>query len=179
MLTLGRPLGNQCDAMIIVNLDDDLSHNAYEALLDFAASHAHVFFLVNQFELPENLNPFLSQAQPFLVEKRITHKWPGTTRDSTLGTAVPVLHYQITADSITLLKTTCTSLYDWQTWSEPPLPEDLGFLRADGRVLLASVAHEDQAWLELEPSEYREFLEIARRAGIAFSADDEGASPIG
>jgi hypothetical protein len=32
------------------------------------------------------------------------------------------------------------------------LPEDLGFLRADGSILLASISHEHDAWLELAAS---------------------------
>jgi hypothetical protein len=42
-------------------------------------------------------------------------------------------------------------LYGWQ---QPALPEDLALLRDDGTVILGSICHEHDAYLELSDEEY-------------------------
>lgn len=49
-----------------------------------------------------------------------------------------------------VLADAATSLYAWR---QPELPEDLAFLRADGSVVLATIAHERDAFMELAPHE--------------------------
>ena len=44
-----------------------------------------------------------------------------------------------------------SGLYDWVA---PGLPEDLGFRRTDGSLWLASIAHERDAWLEIQAFEW-------------------------
>jgi hypothetical protein len=152
--------------MITVHLGSTPSHQSHVALLDFLAARAPTFFVVDQFGLSETDNAFLRRAQPFLIEKQSVTQWPGTIRLD--GPAVTLLRYRVTSGSLALLKEAADSLYGWLSWSDRPLPEDLGFTRADGRTLLTSVAHEQDAWLELEPDEYETWVALARQQSIPY-----------
>ncbi|WP_344234779.1 hypothetical protein [Kribbella hippodromi] len=59
--------------------------------------------------------------------------------------------FRLDAESLEVLVSSASSLYDWVN---PMLPEDLHFLRSDGSVVLGTVAQEDDAWLQLTPAEY-------------------------
>ena len=81
-----------------------------------------------------------------------------------------IVNYQASSSVVQELETSTGGLYDWIV---PHRPEDLGFRRRDGSVWLASIAHERDAWLELELNELKELHEAYPEIEqILESADD-------
>src|SRR5690606_23334775 len=69
--------------------------------------------------------------------------WPGT--ELLVGRA-SLYRLRLDARVLHYLSASVSGLYEWQA---PTLPEDLACWRPDGSLLLASIAHERDAWLEL------------------------------
>jgi len=59
------------------------------------------------------------------------------------------------ATAWSVIAASAQGLYDWQ---HPRLPEDLCFLRRDGSPWLGTVAHERDAFLDVDDSELVELL---------------------
>jgi hypothetical protein len=121
----------------------------YRALLRAAGEQASTAYLVirNGSELGDRARECLSMLEPDLLSEEIVRQWPGTrllTDDARLFT------YRLSPSLLKVMERFSDGLYDWIV---PDLPEDLGFRRVDGSVWLASIAHEGDAWLELEASE--------------------------
>jgi hypothetical protein len=98
----------------------------------------------------------------------LTSEWPGTKLGDGKGDSALIRYYNINSESVKLLTEFSSSLYAWSRWADPPLPEDLGFVRSDGRTFLATISHEEDAWLELDEEELKEFIVLARENGISF-----------
>lgn len=154
--------------MVTVNICSECSGLAYYSLLNFVSDKANCFYLVNSFGLSETDCPFLSLAKPYLLRQQRQSEWPGTILGGQ-GEGVNVMYYTVTPGSINLVHSATTSLYTWLKYSNPPLPEDLGFIRPNQKVVLASVSHEQDAWLELEDDEFESFKVLATKEGIEFS----------
>lgn len=45
-------------------------------------------------------------------------------------------------------------------WLHPQLPEDLWIVRLDGSVILGTIAHEEDAWLDIGDDEVPLFKEV-------------------
>jgi hypothetical protein len=101
----------------------------------------------------------LQLAKPYLRSVADESEWPGTQLS---GHTATVYRYQLSVDFLALLKTRSRGLFDWvSTWnSNRELPEDMAIYRSDGSVLLGSIAHECEAWLELTPDEYRQASDL-------------------
>jgi hypothetical protein len=56
-------------------------------------------------------------------------------------------------------------LYGWQF---PHLPDDLCFYKTDGEVLLVTIAHERDSYLQLEESERDEVLSELKGLEVSF-----------
>ena len=63
---------------------------------------------------------------------------------------VPLWSFRLAPGLVDLLLAQARGLYGFQA---PRLPEDLAVYRADGSVLLGSVAHEHMAWMNLTDEE--------------------------
>src|SRR3954464_1956669 len=96
----------------------------------------------------------LKILRPEEIGQRAVTEWPGTRLLST-ETAV-LAQYRCSARLASLLLSLTTGLYDWV---HPSLPEDLGFLRADDSVWLASIAHESDAFMEMSDDEWQELAD--------------------
>jgi hypothetical protein len=90
----------------------------------------------------------ITRLQPFLIQESEVAEWPGTTL--TGGRTARMLQFGVTKDFTEALLDMTKGLFDWQ---QPGLPEDLGFLRPDHSVWMASIAHERDAYFELTPQE--------------------------
>jgi len=128
----------------------------YKALLDYCNAHASVVLLVLREVdwIETSAHTFLEQFQSTLISQEQATDWPGTRL--TAGTAT-VFRYHITSDLINHLKTDVEGLYEWQ---QPERLEDLCFLREDGTTLLATITHENDAYLELSSEEYIDLLRL-------------------
>jgi hypothetical protein len=121
----------------------------YKHLIRTAVLEAHVAYVV----LPDGtMNPSVQNALEKLnvdeIGRKTVKEWPGTRL---LGTkAAMLIEYRCTRSVARVLTSLATGLYDWLA---PDLPEDLGFVRTDGSVWLASTSHERCAFLELSSEE--------------------------
>jgi hypothetical protein len=86
--------------------------------------------------LTDNLNVIENQSE-----------WPGTR---IMDTSATIYEIRLSAEVLERLKLVANCLHDWVA---PDLPEDLAFLRADKTAWLASISHEDEAWLKLDEDE--------------------------
>jgi hypothetical protein len=126
----------------------------YRQLLDFALSAAQFALLVirSSLALHSSAEQVLAKLEPFLQEKEISSKWPGTTLHDA---AASVFRYQFDPACAAVLKETAPSLYSWR---QPELPEDLCLLRADRTPWLVSIAHEADGYLCLSEDEIKRLL---------------------
>jgi hypothetical protein len=124
---------------------------AFEALLTYCAATGSHCSLVDTLSHSRKRRPahaqFFDRAAPFLIAVEEVDRWPGggVTKGS-----VPLLKYRLGAGLIDLLIAQAKGLY---AFHYPKLPEDLAVYRADGSVLLASVAHEHLGWMYLTADE--------------------------
>jgi hypothetical protein len=125
----------------------------YRRLLQFAAARASTLYVVvrDESQLSDDARLTLSILEPSLISVSKVAEWPGTRLLA--GGEARVFTYRASSSVMKELETRAGGLYDW---IGPGLPEDLGFRRRDGSVWLASIAHERDAWLELEPNELKE-----------------------
>jgi len=121
----------------------------YRALLRAAEEQASSAYLVirSGAQLNDRARECLSMLEPHLLSEEIVREWPGTRL---LADDARVFTYRLGPAVVKVIERFSDGLFDWIV---PDLPEDLGFRRADDSVWLASIAHEGDAWLELEPSE--------------------------
>ena len=144
----------------------DCSGQTYVELLEFVAERSSLFYLVDQQNIPISESAFLRSASTFIHETSSSSEWPGTKLlgfPGELPRQASIHYFAINPESIRLLSQTTDCLYGWLSSEQPCLPEDLGFIRADGTVVLATVSHEHIAWLELEESECADFVALAKQ----------------
>ncbi len=100
---------------------------------------------------PEDLTAsavdFLASVEPWCLRKELKSEWPGTVMKGFLAT---IYTYGLDEDSLSRFQNAATRLYQWV---QPELPEDLCFLRFDGRPLLVTIMHERDAYLNMTESE--------------------------
>lgn len=89
----------------------------------------------------------LASLQPFLVDVAQSREWPGTV---SLVHESSVYRYRTCPALAITLASLRPALFDWR---HPDAPEDLSFVRADGRPLLITTSHEDDAYLLLDDVE--------------------------
>ncbi|HEY1598371.1 MAG TPA: hypothetical protein VGG64_02125 [Pirellulales bacterium] len=153
----------------IVNLTSDVTGAAYYGLLDFAAARSSEFYVIDQFGIAEVGRPPFVTLDPFLFVQENVVEWPGTRLLDVDSRTALKSRYTVTPQSIDALKRVASGLYAWSAHAEIPLPEDLGFLRANGSLVLGTTTHEYDAWLELLKEELGVFESFAKRVGLRYS----------
>lgn len=141
--------GNDKGFVTTYSIVDAPAHATYDALIDWAVSHCPLALVVVQSTMPlsDDGRDALSQLEPHLVRREMSSEWPGTRL---LGREAEVLYYRTNDMFGNALKHLARSLFAWQ---QPDRPEDLCFLRADASAVLASIAHESQAFMSLRDDE--------------------------
>ena len=124
---------------------------AFKALLKYCAAMGSYCSLVDNFPRSkkgrEASEHFFESAKPSLIGVDDVHEWPGTGPSK--GT-VPLWKFRLEPGMLDLMIARSRGLYGFQT---PKLPEDLAVYRADGSVLIGSVAHEHIGWMNLTAEE--------------------------
>lgn len=92
----------------------------------------------------------MEQLEPFLVDRSNSQTWPGTTLFA--GSAI-VSKYRLEPPVVEHLATATNGLFGWQ---QPELPEDLCLLRPGGDPWLVTLAHEGDAFIVLQQTEFEE-----------------------
>jgi len=116
-------------------------NTSYRDLLSWAKECSE-FSLVWRDEVAYNQVAFNLEKSllPFLMKKERVNKWPGT---EIMGNNAIIRIYRVCDESIQVLR----SVKDIFFFVGPDYPEDLAFY-IDGKVVFASVAHEEMAWFE-------------------------------
>lgn len=122
----------------------------YEELLDLGAVYCNQALLVirESCALSKNAQKTLQRLHRFEAARERRSEWPGTELH---GGEALVLFYRLNEDSISEFKKASNALFSWK---QPELPEDLCLLRSDGSPWLVTIAHEQDAYLELSEDEY-------------------------
>jgi len=96
----------------------------------------------------------LANLQPYFQEKKRGLSWPGTTL---IGEEATIYRFTLSREVVDVLVAFTDGLFQWQ---QPMLPEDLAFLRDDGTAILASICHEEDAYLDVTEEEYQRLSAI-------------------
>lgn len=93
---------------------------------------------------------FIASLAPYLVSTNHESSWPGTQMLG--GATAEVSIFRLTPDSAERLSVV-DRLFGWRA---PHFPDDLCFLRAEGKPWLVTTTHERDAYFFLENSERRD-----------------------
>src|SRR3954466_4250407 len=121
-----------------------------EALASISASVALV--VRDGLGLGESGNALLQRLEPFLLERTGVSSWPGTTL---FGHQATLVRFTGNAVVVRELAAASESLYGW---TQPALPEDPSFARADGTTVFGSISHERDAFFEITEDEHRRLV---------------------
>lgn len=118
---------------------------AYVELIDVASTICSDFILVKRDQLSINDNALrvLKELHPYLKEKREQESWPGTRFAPTAA----VYYYLLNDESKEILQKHAAGLY---SWVQPDLPEDLSFIKSNGKAWLSNTAHERVCYIETD-----------------------------
>jgi hypothetical protein len=124
----------------------------YRRLLAFAEDHSAHFSLVwrRQLAFDDKAAAIEQTLAPFLAREQHTSEWPGTVL---LGHSAIVRTYRV-SPGCTQILANAGRLY---AWLAPSRPEDLAFYTGHDRCWLGSIAHEKDAFVDLEPAALRRF----------------------
>ena len=134
--------------MTLFRIVGDVEGSSYTELLRFMSLHAATFSLTVWHKPTGSMLDAIDQLRPYENEVREVTEWPGTRLMP--GRTAQLHVYRVDAASIAELKRIATGLFDWRNYA---LPDDLCFYRADGTVLLETIASEDAAALHLSEQE--------------------------
>ena len=157
-----KPPTYQKMSRTLYNVVEPPTGETYRQLVAFLFRYSASCSLVLRKQIPTTPSQqvFLDRAQQFLVKKSEQKEWPGTLL---LGGVADVFVYQLTRD-LEFLILQANGLYDWQS---PNLPEDIAFYRSDNSLLLGSIAHESDSFLELTEKEREDLYQIVPAIKIA------------
>jgi len=129
----------------------------YRALLQEAIATAAVGYLIVRTgaNFDQTARDLQNRLRRETTVRRNVAEWPGTTLLA--GGRATMTEYRCSTRLFDALISVTDRLYGWLY---PRLPEDLGFLRSDGSVWLATIAHEAQGFMSLTPAEHDD---LARR----------------
>ena len=155
--------------MITVFIGRICSVKGFKEIINFVAPKSKEFYLVGS---PQIKNPTMRRLKRHLLRTEYQTEWPGTRFANPDPAGYPVMYFQVSPESIKLLLEEKASLYGWETYYPTQyMPDELGFYRKDGRVLLATVSHEGQGWLKLEKGEFEKLRPILDENEIEYSTD--------
>jgi len=91
---------------------------------------------------------FLEKVRSYEVNRASVQEWPGTRLSG--DQTADLYMYKVTDDLLDIMTRDIPSLFSWIT---PDLPEDPCFYRMDGRVVLGTISHDMDWFLEVSDSE--------------------------
>jgi hypothetical protein len=155
---VGEPMGATYAALLAAGVNEGASFG-------FALRHGE--------EIADHAYLMIRRLEPYLLTKSVAAAWPGTRLLD--GSKADVFAYQLLPESLEVLVTTTSRLYEWQ---HPDLPEDLFIRQSDGGIWLTSISHEHEAFLRVSRQEAASLLrlvpDLALEFGETASAEDEG-----
>jgi hypothetical protein len=136
---------------LIFDFNQEPQGDLLKSLLVGSAELATTCGLIVQGDFPatQSASRLAAGLSPYAKDPKKVSSWPGTQLHDE-GNAIQY-QYVFSQPVAHLLFEAADHLYGWVS---PDLPEDLHLLRQDGSVLLGSVAHEHDAWLEMGEDEF-------------------------
>jgi hypothetical protein len=135
----------------IFNIVKEPRGELYRNLIEAAANQTTSAYLIVRasIKLHPSGRAALERLASHASGSHMVRAWPGTTL---LGSEqAQMTEYRMNGALAQLIGELADGLFDWQ---QPDLPEDIGFLRGDGSVWLATTTHEHDAYFELTPDEF-------------------------
>jgi hypothetical protein len=122
---------------------------AYRELCTFAEQSGLDVLLVvrDRLVLSPRGHDVLASLERCATSDRRQSEWPGTRL---FGHTARVVVVRPDAEPWVVVRGSAEGLFDWQA---PDLPEDLCMLRRDGTTFLGNIAHERDAFVELDDDE--------------------------
>jgi hypothetical protein len=132
----------------------NLIENNYFCLLDFVKLIADSFQFVRSPELliTDKIKKMMKELESYTIQQYTTNHWPGTRLNN--GEQFNAFHYKVFPESIDVLKKYSQSIFDW---NENDFIEDLSFFRKDNSIIMGSIIHEKEWWLNLKEYELKIF----------------------
>lgn len=123
--------------------------DVYHRLLGISTDYCNTFLFVLRHTIGVNESALavMERLDPFLISRAESAEWPGTRL---LDHTATVLRFELSSGTKHVLGEATHSLF---SWSQPELPEDLCFIRFDGKPWLVTIAHEKDAYFVLTPEE--------------------------
>ena len=142
--------------MTLYGISRDWDEMAYQALLAAAEKRGGYCVLARRQSASSTCSLWVEQQAGNLESATETMRWPGTIVYDH-SDRVTLLKYRVTPELITELRRAAQNPFEWLG---PDMPEDLSFLRADGRPWFISIAHERDAFFKVLEDE---LVELPRR----------------
>ncbi len=132
--------------MNIYNLSIEINIDLYKRILLFAAQlKSRIVFIIRE---PEKINKefFKLMENEKLLFFRNTKEWPGTISLKEYS----LYCYEFDEGSVCRITGLVPELWDWIS---PDFPEDISFLRTNGKPWFISITHEKDCYFILDESE--------------------------
>jgi hypothetical protein len=143
------------DFTVAGDFDREPQLDQYAGLVKILAAISHRALLITRhYHVLEPTEALLRRLGPSCIVREERSQWPNT-RLHPPNTEI-IHEFRLSSEVVLALSESVNRLYGWGG----PLPEDLGFIREDGSVVLYSTTHEEEAGLCLSSAE-KELLEGA------------------
>lgn len=148
--------------MNIIEIESEPKGDSYNSLINLAFEICDEFILVirDNIDLNEVGKTILKELAPALKEIKEQNEWPGTRL---LEHTATVYHYKTDKSIKDILIDKIEGLY---SWLQPNYPEDLCFIKKEGKTWVGTVSHEKMCWIECETNE--ELQKIKEIKGLKF-----------
>jgi len=155
--------------MQLFGLSGDWGKGPYSALLDAAEVRGGFCILVLRRGASADCLAWVDKQNANLESKESTMRWPGTIVYDETDQGI-LLKFRVTAKLVTELRGAAESPFEWLG---PELPEDLSFLRSDGRPWFVSIAHEQDAFFKLQSDEVEDIVEQLGNVELITQGEDQ------
>jgi hypothetical protein len=137
--------------------------SAYVELIRAWLRYANVLVLATRHSLgtEASLLGVLKDLEPFAIGRNEESEWPGT---KLVGHTATVYRIKFLPEVAEIMTQRAKGLFDWQ---QPWLPEDPCLLRPDGSAWLATISHENDAYMNLSRDERADLLSAAPHLALA------------
>jgi hypothetical protein len=137
------------------SLTQEPSQFTYQKILDFSLNLSSRMLLVisKSMKSSDKCDQVILNLNKYLLEKKESSEWPGTI----LYTETAIVRtYSYNKESISVIKSMASSLYEWNF---PDLPEDFCLLRDDSTPWLVTISHEKDGYFYATQSEIDSLIE--------------------
>jgi len=153
---------------MIYVLKNEPTPGAFCDILDFAVTKCVEALLVIQplSRMSPKGESVLKMFEPFMVEKTVSSKWPGSKLS---GPNALVHRYRFDQEFSDLMQKLNDRLY---SWLQPNFPENFCLLKEKKTPWFISLTHEKDSYFSLEEAEKNELVQKIPEVGRILKRDD-------